>query len=454
MVVIGSGPGGHRAAIQAAKRGHRVALVERDAVLGGVSVNTGTIPSKSLRQAILESVGHGGGYRAQGITFAGLIERTHGVMEAERALVRDQLLRNGVRVFAGTARFTGPGALAVTDATDEVHLRAERIVIATGSRPSHPDGVDFNGRTILDSDGILGLAEIPASMVVVGGGVIGVEYASMFTALGTRVTLVNGGAELLGFCDHEIVAALVAAMRDAGATLRLGEHVVGVEEHAAGTVTVLDSGKRIAADVVLYSAGRRGATDALALDTVGLATDDRGLIAVDDHLRTSVDGIWAVGDVIGFPALAATSAEQGRLAANHAFGHRVDSSLPLLPYGIYAVPEISFVGRTEADLTSAGIAYEVGIARFRELARGQIMGETHGMLKLLVGVDRSLLGVHALGAGATELVHIGQAVMSLAGTVDYLVDAVFNYPTLAEAYKVAALDACNRLEALEDVEAT
>lgn len=453
MVVIGSGPGGHRAAIQAAKRGHRVAMVEREPALGGVSVNTGTIPSKSLREAILQAVGGGGGFRALDLTFDGLIDRTHRVMEAERAVVRDQLLRNGVRVLAGTGRLTGPGAVAVSDGVDEIHLRAQRVVIATGSRPSHPDGVAFNERTILDSDGILHLERIPDSMVVVGGGVIGVEYASMFTMLGTRVTLVNGGAQLLGFCDAEIVATLVAALRDAGATLHLGEHVVAVEEHATGTVTVLDSGKRIAADVVLYSAGRRGATEGLGLEAVGITPDERGLIAVDERFRAA-EGVWAVGDVIGFPALAATSAEQGRLAANHAFGHAVDASLSLLPYGIYAVPEISFVGRTEGDLTAAGIPYEVGIARSRELARGQIMGETHGMLKLLIGADRSLLGVHALGAGATELVHIGQAVMALGGGVDYLVDAVFNYPTLAEAYKVAALDACNRLETLEDVEAT
>ena len=456
MVVIGAGPGGQRAAIQAAKLHRRVALVDRAVDLGGVSVNTGTIPSKTLREAILHVTGMRGvddrGARSGGLAFDEVRREMARVMGAERDVVRDQLQRNGVRVLEGTARFAGPGELVVARGPDEVRLRAERVVIATGSRPSRPDGVAFNERTILDSDGIVQMTAVPSAMVVVGGGVIGVEYASMFAALGCRVTLVNHGTTLLEFCDREITDDLVAALRHAGITLRLGEHVVSVEEHPGGTITQLESGKRIAADVVLYSAGRRGATDGLGLETVGVVPDGRGLIPVGTSFETTAQNVWAVGDVIGFPALAATSAEQGRIAACHAFGQPVDASASLLPYGIYSVPEISFVGRTEQDLTAAGVAYEVGVARFRELARGQINGAVHGLLKLLVGTDRSLLGVHIIGAGATELVHIGQAAMALGGGVDYLIDAVFNYPTLAEAYKVAALNASNQLRALEEVE--
>lgn len=457
MVVIGSGPGGQRAAVQAAKLHRRVALIDRAAELGGVSVNTGTIPSKTLRQAIIHVTGMRSvadlGTRGVGsLAFDAVLREMARVMQAERAVVRDQLQRNGVRVFEGVGRFAGPGELVVTQGADEMRLRADHIIIATGSRPSRPDGIAFNERTILDSDGIVQMTAVPRAMVVVGGGVIGVEYASMFAALGCRVTLVNHGTDILDFCDREIVGDLVAALRYLGVTLRLGERVVAVEEHAAGTVTRLESGKRIAADVVLYSAGRRGATDGLGLEAIGVEPDKRGLIPVGPTYETAAPGVWAVGDVIGFPALAATSAEQGRIAACHALGRSVEAAPALLPYGIYAIPEISFVGKTEQALTAAGVPYEVGVARFRELARGQISGAVHGLLKLLVGADRGLLGVHIIGGGATELVHIGQAVMALGGGVDYLVDAVFNYPTLAEAYKVAALNASNQLSALEEVE--
>jgi NAD(P) transhydrogenase len=283
-------------------------------------------------------------------------------------------------------------------------------------------------------------------MVVVGAGVIGIEYASMFAALGTKVTVVERRERMLEFCDLEIVEALKYHLRDLAVTFRFGETVASVERMARGAITVLESGKRIPADTVMYSAGRQGMTDDLGLEAAGLTADHRGRIKVDEHYRTEVPHIYAVGDVIGFPSLAATSMEQGRLAAHHACGEPVSDIIDVQPIGIYTIPEISFVGRTEDALTEAKVPFEVGVSRYRELARGQIIGDSYGMLKLLVSPDdRRLLGVHVFGTGATELVHIGQTVMGLGGTVDYLVNAVFNYPTLAESYKVAALDAMNKM---------
>jgi NAD(P) transhydrogenase len=459
LAIVGSGPGGHKAAMQAAKLHHRTIVIDRGPMLGGVSTNTGTIPSKTLREAILYLTGleqrdiYGQAFRVKAdLTFDDLRRRMEQVVEVERNVVRDQLLRNHVALAEGTAAFIGQHEVRVTSSEGERHITAERFIVAPGSRPTRPEGIAFNERTVLDSDGILRLEEIPDTMVVVGAGVIGIEYASMFTALGCKVTLIDGRPDVLPFCDREIVEALAFYLRDRRLTLRLGERVVGVDEHESGTVTRLESGKMIAADVVLYAAGRRGAVDGLGLEVLGLVPTDRGLLEVSDTYRTSVEHVWAVGDVIGFPSLAASSAEQGRVAALDAFGHPLDTIVGnLLPFGIYAIPEISFVGRTEAELTDAGVPYEVGVSRYRELARGQIMGDTHGMLKMMVRADdRTILGVHAFGAGATELIHIGQTAMALGAPVDYLVDAVFNYPTLAEAYKVAALDAANRLASLEE----
>lgn len=459
LAIVGSGPGGHKAAMQAAKLRRRVAVIDRGAMLGGVSTNTGTIPSKTLREAILYLTGlgqreiYGQAFRVKAdLTFDDLRRRMEQVIDVERNVLRDQLMRNHVTLVEGTASFAGPNELTVIAGDGERRITAERFVLAPGSTPSRPEGIAFNERTILDSDGILRLEAIPDTMVVVGAGVIGVEYASMFTALGCKVTLVDGRPEILPFVDREIVEALAFYLRDRRLTLRLGERVTAVEEHGSRTVTRLESGKMIAADVVLYSAGRGGAVDALNLDAVGLSPDGHGHIEVGPTYRTAADHVWAVGDVIGFPSLASSSAEQGRIAALDAFAQPLDTLVDnLLPFGIYAIPEISFVGKTEADLTGDNVPYEVGVSRYRELARGQIMGDTHGMLKLMVHAeDRSLLGVHAFGPGATELVHIGQTAMALGGRVDYLVDAVFNYPTLAEAYKVAALDAVNRLASLEE----
>ena len=458
LLVIGSGPAGQKAAIQAAKLRKRVALVERWPFLGGVCVNTGTIPSKTIREAVIYLTGldqrgiYGQGYRLRdNVTIADVRERMQEVVERERGVVRDQLVRNHVQIVEGVARFVDDHVVVATDAAGaERRLTAEKIVIATGSAPARVPGVEFNGVTIFDSDTILGIEAIPDSLVIVGAGTIGVEYASMFAALGSRVTVVDARTTFLDFCDPEIVEALRFHLRDLNVIFLFGEKVTEVASvPSGGTVTHLASGKQIAADAVFYSAGRVGATADLGLDAVGLEADERGRIAVDERYRTAVPHIYAVGDVIGFPMLAATSAEQGRLAACDAFGIEADPLVELLPYGIYAIPELAFVGKTEPELTEACVPYEVGVSHFRELARGQISGETYGLLKLLVSSeDRTLLGVHVIGAHATELVHIGQAVMGLGGTVDFLVDTVFNYPTLAEAYKVAALDASNKLRAV------
>jgi NAD(P) transhydrogenase len=458
LIVIGSGPAGQKAAVQGAKLRKRVAIVERRHMVGGVCVNTGTIPSKTLREAVVYLTGmslrevYGSSYRVKSdITIADLDHRTQHVIAREVDVIRDQLQRNHIDLVSGSARFVDANTLGLElDSGDERQISAERIVIAVGTKPTRPQGVEFDDETVIDSDGLLGMKRIPASLVVVGAGVIGIEYAAMLAALGTKVTVVEQRSGMLEFCDDEIVEGLQHQLRERGLVFRFGETVTRVELHDDGSVTQLESGKRIAADAVLYSAGRQGATDSLDLDRAGLEADARGRIVVDERYRTAVPHIYAVGDVIGFPSLAATSMEQGRLAARHAFGESSPVLSTLLPFGIYTIPEISFVGQTERELTAAGVPYEIGISRYRELARGQILGDMHGVLKLLVSAeDRRLLGVHALGTGATELIHIGQTVMAFGGTIDYLVETVFNYPTLAEGYKVAALDASNKIATLE-----
>ena len=457
VLVLGSGPGGQKAAIAAAKLGRRVGVVERDHMIGGVCINTGTIPSKTLREAVLYLTGlnqremYGRSYRLkEDITVADLTTRTQHVIGREIDVIRNQLSRNRVSLLSGSGRFADPNTVAVVDSRGhESHATAEKVVIASGTRPARPSSVDFDEKTIIDSDGIINLERVPRSMVVVGAGVIGIEYASMFAALGTKVTVVERRDRMLEFCDLEVIEALKYHLRDLAVTFRFGESVASVERYEEGAVAVLESGKRIAADTVMYSAGRQGTAPDLALAAAGLSADARGRLTVDEHFRTEVPHIYAVGDVIGFPALASTSMEQGRLAAHHACDEPARAMPALQPIGIYTIPEISFIGKTEDELTEARVPFEVGMARYRELARGQIIGDSYGMLKLLVGSeDGKLLGVHIFGTGATELVHIGQAVMGCDGTVDYLVDAVFNYPTLAEAYKVAALDAMNKMRHL------
>jgi NAD(P) transhydrogenase len=461
LLVIGSGPGGQKAAIAAAKLGKRVAIAERRDMMGGVCVNTGTIPSKTLREAVLYLTGfaqremYGASYRVKSeITIADLLARTQHVVGREVEIIRNQLLRNHVDILGGTAQFDDPHTITIsgTERGDHTTVTAEFVVIATGTRPARPAEVEFDDEEyhVVDSDAVLQLKRVPTSMVVVGAGVIGIEYASMFAALGTKVTVVEKRPNLLDFCDPEVVESLKFHLRDQGVSFRFGEEVSRVENTAKGTITTLASGKKIPADMVMYSAGRQGVTDELALDKANLSADARGRISVDQNYRTEVEHVYAVGDVIGFPALAATSMDQGRLAAYHAFGEPARELHGLQPIGIYTVPEISYVGKTEAELTKEAVPYEVGLSRYRELARGAIVGDSYGMLKLLVSTeDRRLLGVHVFGTNATDLVHIGQAIMGCGGTVDYLVDAVLNYPTLSEAYKVAALDVTNKIRALE-----
>ena len=453
MLVIGSGPAGQKAAIQAAKLGKKVGIIERKEVVGGICINTGTIPSKSLREAVLYLSGfrqrnvYGASYRLKkNIAMEDLTFRCNHVIKAEQEIIQNQLTRNQVDYFVGGARFADPHHLTIHHAEKTVEHTADYIVIAVGTEPTRPTDVPFDGESIIDSEGIVTLKRLPKSLTIVGGGVIGCEYASILAALGIEVTLVDQRPRLLEFVDTEIIEALQYHMRNIGVTLRLNEEVVKIEKAANKRITVrLKSGKRIIASTVMYSVGRVGATRELALEQVGIQYDGRGRLRVNEDYQTAIPHIYAVGDVIGFPALASTSMEQGRHASCHAFGLSHQRAAHLLPYGIYTIPEISMVGRNEEELTHDGIPYEVGTARYREIARGQLIGDTVGMLKLLFHNEtRELLGVHGIGAGATELIHIGQAVMAHRGKLDYFVDSVFNYPTLAECYKVAALDALNR----------
>jgi NAD(P) transhydrogenase len=457
LLVIGSGPGGQRAAIQAAKLGKRAAVIERREIVGGVTAHTGTIPSKTLREAVLYLCGwrekgiYGRSHRVKAdITAGDLLERLNITVRHEIEIIQHQLSRNGVRVISGLARFLDAHTVQVTNAAGHSSdYRAHHIVIATGTVPHRPANIPFDDETIIDSDGLLHIRSIPRSMVVIGAGVIGVEYATIFSALDARITLIDSRSTILDFVDADIVDEFRHDLQSRGIQLRLGEDVASVEKCADGKVlTVLKSGKRIKSDLLMAASGRMGATADLDLAKAGLEADDRGRLKVEPSYQTAVPHIYAVGDVIGFPALASTSAEQGRLAACHAFASSTDSSPEHFPLGIYAVPEISIVGKTENQLRKEGIAYETGVARLRETARGQIQGVQEGLLKLLFDLkDHKLLGAHIVGEGATELIHIGQAVMAHGGTLEYFVGAVFNYPTFAEAYKIAALDAWNRVRA-------
>lgn len=459
LIVIGSGPGGQRAAIQAAKLDKRVAIVEKKTVLGGACINTGTIPSKTLREAVMHLSGYrersfyGSSYAVkQHITMQDLLFRTNLVIKHEQDISRHQVMRNNIDLLEGWGSFAGPNTIRVTspDNHGSQELTADKIIIAVGTTATKNDKIPFDPETIFTSDEILDLARLPKTLAVVGAGVIGTEYTTIFAALGVRITLIDKRPILLDFVDDEIADSLAYQMRENRVTLRLGEEVASIEtlqdEHGKRVKIHLQSGKQIITEKVLYAIGRTGNTFKLGLENAGLIPDDRGRIKVNTHYQTEIPNIYAVGDVIGFPSLASTSMEQGRLAACHAFGHEATSTPTLLPYGIYTIPEISMVGRSEEELTQANIPYEVGKARYREIARGQIIGDNTGLLKLIFHTEtRQLLGVHIMGEGASELVHIGQAVLSYNGTIDYFVNTVFNYPTLAECYKIAALDGLNRL---------
>ena len=455
LIVIGSGPSGQRAAIQGAKCGRRVVIVDQREIVGGVCINTGTIPSKTMREAVL----HLSGYQFQGIygvnyhvkeniTMADLGFRVNQVIKTEADVTQAQLSRNGVEVMYARASFLDATHVRAVGSRGQEDLTAPIVIVATGTKPAVSPLVPLNGRNILNSDQILQMPMIPKSMIVVGGGVIGVEYACMFAILGVRIILVEKRPRLLEFADAEIIEALSYHLRDHRVTMRLNEEVASVEETPDGNVVAnLKSNKRIVSEALLYAVGRQGAVDDLNLAAAGLEADNRGRIAVDSDYRTKVPNIFAVGDVIGFPSLASVSMEQGRVAAANAFGLKVQSNRATYPYGIYTIPEISFIGKTEEQLTDEDVAYEVGVAFYRETARGQIRGDITGRLKIIFHREtREILGVHIIGEGASELLHIGQAVLILKGTIDYFVETVFNYPTLAECYKQAAFNGVNKLK--------
>jgi NAD(P) transhydrogenase len=455
LIVIGSGPAGRRAAIQAAKVGKSVLVVEKGRRVGGVSVHTGTIPSKTLRETVLNLSGwrergfYGRAYRVKkDIEAKDLMARLHKTLDHKVDVLEHQFARNGVQHATGTARFLGPHRIEVANGAGELQFfEGEKFLIAVGTRPFRPADVPFNGSTVLDSDEIVDLPKLPRSLTVVGAGVIGVEYATIFSALDVAVSLVEPRSSFLDFINRELIDDFTHQLRDRGISLRLGSKIARIEFERAAPVTVLESVRRVRSEILLYAAGRVGSTDSLNLGCLNLAVDHRGRLEVDPRsFQTSVEHIYAAGDAIGFPSLASTAMEQGRIAACHAFGVPMPPAPEFFPYGIYSVPEISTVGMTEEEVSKRGIAYECGIARFRETSRGHIMGLNAGLLKMIFSIEtRHLLGVHIVGEGATELVHIGQAVLNLKGTLDYFIENTFNYPTLAEAYKIAALDAWNRM---------
>lgn len=456
MLVIGSGPAGQKAAIQAAKLGKRVAIIEQAAHLGGTSVNTGTLPSKTLKDTIdyLQGFARRGfpdlsTELASRITLPDLMARKDQVIRTEIAVITDQLQRNGVHIIQGTASFMDPHTLSVAQPDDRIQqAQACVIVLATGSRPYRPAAIPFDDLTICDSDSILTTRRQPRSILVMGGGVIGVEYASMFAVFGIQVTLIDRRSQLLRFMNQEVVQVLQAQMQQAGVVMRLNQEYEDIAPTPEGQAIVrLRNGETVIADMVLYAMGRLGNTAPLQLERIGLRTDKQGQLQVNAHYQTALPHVYAVGDVIGFPALAATAMEQGRLAACHAFQVPQPPEPKLIPSGIYSIPEVSMVGKTEEELTAAGIPYEVGRAFYREVARGHISGDLQGFLKLVFHrKTRTLLGVHILGPGATELIHIGQSVLTYGGSVEYFVHNVFNYPTMAECYRIAALDGLNGLE--------
>ena len=453
LIVIGSGPAGQRAAIQAAKSGRRAAVVEQREFVGGVCINTGTIPSKTMREAVL----YLSGFTYQGIyglnhhvkdkiTMADLGFRVNQVVKTEVEVIRGQLEHNGVTVLTGAGSFIDASHVRVTNSTGYADITAPAILIATGTKPAVSPTVPIDGKVIVNSDQVLDMPDIPKTLIVVGGGVIGVEYACMFAVLGVRVTLIEKRPRLLEFCDGEMSEALSYHLRDIRGTMRLNEEVASVERTSCGVTAKLKSNKVVNGDALLYAVGRQGNVEALNLAAAGLEADDRGRIAVDANYQTKVPGIYAAGDVIGFPSLASVSMEQGRMASAAALGIRITTHPETYPYGIYTIPEMSFAGKTEEQLTKEDVPYEVGLAYYRETARGQIRGDTTGRLKLIFHREtREILGVHIIGEGAAELLHIGQAVMVLKGTIDYFIDTVFNYPTLAECYKAAAFNGVNKL---------
>ncbi|WP_112809731.1 Si-specific NAD(P)(+) transhydrogenase [Ensifer sp.] len=456
LIVVGSGPAGRRGAIQAAKLGKKVLVIEQGKRVGGVSVHTGTIPSKTLRETALNLSGwrergfYGRSYRVkEEISADDLRQRLIITLNHEVEVLEHQFSRNRVQQMRGKASFVDPTTLEVVkDDGETLLVSGTSIMLAVGTKPFRPDYMPFDGKTVLDSDELLDISELPRSLVVIGAGVVGIEYATIFSALDTQVTVIDPKTTMLDFIDKEIVEDFIYQLRDRNMKLHLGQKADKVERLDNGKVLLtLDNGRRITTDMVLFAAGRMGATDTLNLSAAGLEADSRGRLKVNpETFQTSVPNIYAAGDVVGFPSLASTSMEQGRIAARVAVGAIAMEPQKYFPYGIYAVPEISTCGLSEEEVKERGIPYECGMARFRETSRGHIMGLDSGLLKMIFSLKtRRLLGVHIIGEGATELVHIGQAVLNLKGTVEYFVENTFNYPTLAEAYKIAGLDAWNRM---------
>lgn len=456
LLVIGSGPAGQRAAIQAAKLGKRAVIIERNKYVGGVALHTGTIPSKTLRETILYLTGwdqrsfYGHDYRLKSeITVEDLRHRLDFTIEHEMEVIHDQLTRNNIDVIYGTASFIDPHTINIIQQKGNTStLTAENILIATGTRPRRPENIDFDDLTITDADGLLTATALPASITIIGAGVIGVEYAAMLNALEINVTLISEKEEILPFVDREILNEFLDHQKGHGMNICTGKKIHSItRQQPGGPITILADGRQYQSEILVYAAGRIGCTTSLKLESAGLSANERHLIQVDEHLRTEVPHIFAAGDVIGFPSLASTSMEQGRIVALNAFGQETECDMTSIPYGIYSVPEISMIGKTEAELQAENVSYFVGRASFKETARGQILGLQSGMLKLLVSTDnKKILGVHIMGYGATEIIHIGQTAMKLGGDLDFMINNIFNYPTLAGAYKIAALDAWNNLD--------
>lgn len=455
LIVIGSGPAGQKGAICAAKLRKRVAVVDRTVMMGGVCVHTGTIPSKSVREAIFQLTGsavrsfYGQTPRGNGdISVKDLAFRVQAVVARETDVIRAQLKRNGVSIFQGLAQFKDPHTIEIRGDTETAVIHGDNVLIACGTRPAGNEEIPFDGKRVMDTDSVNDLQGLPRELIVVGAGVVGLEYTSFMAALGVEVTLIDQRPTLLDFVDREIIEALAYHLRQMGTTFRLGDKVtrVGIDEGRDRVFAELESGKKVQANALLYAVGRQANGDQLNIEAAGLQCDPRGKVAVNAEYQTAVPHVYAAGDVIGFPALASTSMEQGRLASCHMFGAPSENLSALFPYGIYTIPEISMVGATEEKLTAAKVPYEVGLAKYKELAKSMMLGDESGMLKLLFDRNtKKLLGVHAIGQRATEIIHIGQAVLAYGGSIEYFRDTVFNYPTLAEAYKVAALDGLNKL---------
>jgi NAD(P) transhydrogenase len=454
LIVIGSGPAGEKGAAQAAYFGKRVAVIERESVVGGACINTGTVPSKTLRESALYFSGlrqrgiYGIDYSLrEGLTVKDFMRHKDEVVAEERKKIERNLAAHKVDFIRGAAAFEDAHTLTVNSGSARRTLQGDVILIATGSRPHRAREIPYDDKFVFDSDSILAMDRIPESMIVVGGGVIGCEYASIFAALGVKAALVDGRERLLPFLDGEIAERLKTKLASLGVQFHFSERMAKLERTNGGVRMTLSSGKTLDSETALFAAGRRGNIDGMNLEKAGIAVNERGLIVVDENYQTTAAGVYAAGDVIGFPALASTSMEQGRLAVCHAFGFHYKQKLAsMMPMGIYTIPEISAAGETEESCREKKIAYEAGRARYENNARGMIIGDTAGLLKLIFRRDdKRLIGVHIIGESATELVHIGSAVMEMGGTLDTFIELVFNYPTLSEMYKYAAYDGLGNL---------